>query len=229
MTVNEKPTKTVSGKTIDLAPGTNQVLVDTETPFEKILEYDKEGKQIVFDILDFPEFSAVNLGRLSRQARAAYQMDLRNSIQTASRMADGSDPFESQIKAINKRDPLARSQDTIRTGKAKKLPSGMTHLNVSPDDVEELERVGYRKAKPSEVDIVGSRTKEGAVVLLNPKGGVDNVTMLVDAEDYKKHRKADIAKSEARVGQNIEATKEKMKRYDSRVTIFDESDLVRNR
>ena len=77
------------------------------------------------------------------------------------------------------------------------------------------------------MEIVGSRKKAGAVVLLNQKGDVDNGTMLGGADDYKEHRKAEIAKSEARVGQNLESTKEKMKRYDSRVTIFDDSDLNR--
>ena len=103
----------------------------------------------------------------------------------------------------------------------------MKHLNVMPEEVEELETVGYKKAKPEEVDIVGSREKAGAVVLMNTKGKVDNVTMLVDEEDYKKHRKADRAKSEARLESNIETTKENMKKFDSRVTIFDTGDLTK--
>ncbi len=214
-------------KVVDVAPGENQVLIGSDTAFDDILAYDKEGKHLVFDMLDFPEVSQVNLGLLSKQARMAYQMDLRNSVQTASRTASGEDPYESRIKVIASKDPLARSRDSMRSGQARTLPSGMKHLNVAPEDVSELEQVGYRKAKPGEVEIVGARTKSGAVVLQNKKGEVDNVTMLVDKDSYKAHRKADIARSEARVGQNIESTKEKLRRYDSRVTIFDESDMKR--
>lgn len=217
--------KTPAGKPIELAPGMEQVLVEKSTPFAEILAADKAEKHLIFDMLDFPELSRVNLGKLSQRARMAYQQDYRNAMSVTANKEHGFEPFEDRIKAIGANDPLSRGHESLRKGKAKKLPKGMKHLNVMPEEVEELEAVGYKKAKAEEVDIVGSREKAGAVVLMNNKGKVDNVTMLVDDEDYQKHRKADRAKSAARLESNIETTKENMKKFDSRVTIFDTGEL----
>jgi hypothetical protein len=225
----DKVTKTASGKPIEQTPGSNQELVTRDMPFAQVLELDQAGKQLVFDTLDFPEISPVNLGKLSNPARIAYQMDMRNAHGVQSRTADGSNPYEDRISVIDKADPLARTHGGARVGAAKKLPKGMKHLNVTPDEVSSLEAVGYKKAKPGEVEIVGSSEKSGTVVLKDNKGEVSNVTMLVPAEDYKAHRKAGIAKSEARVNQNLESTKEKMRRYDSRVTVFDKSEMEKKR
>lgn len=223
----DKPTKTASGKDIVQAPGTNQFLVEKGMAFSEIVQADADGKMLVFDVLDFPEISRTNLAKLSNRARMAYQMDLRNAGPISDRLAKGDDPFESRIQVINDRDPLARSTGSLRKGQAKKVPDGMKHLNVGPHEVAELEEVGWRKAKPSEVDIVGAKEKAGAVVLMDNKGKVDNVTMLVEKEAYDKHRKADRERAEARLTANVQQTKEKMKQFDSRVTIFDKSDLVR--
>jgi len=225
----EKPKVTSTGKPITQAPGPQQFLVDGGTSFEDVLEADQAGKFLVFDILDFPEISRVNLGKLSPQARTAYQMDMRNANRVSEKMADGQEPFATRLEVINKRDPLARRDDAMRRGQARKIPKGMKHLNVGTHEVEELERIGWRKAKPDEVDIVGAVAKSDRVVLMNPKGGVDNVTMLVDAKDYEKHRQAERAKTDERLNNNIESTRENLKQYDSRVTVFDKSDLIKKK
>ena len=214
-------------KTKDVAPGENQVLVTKDMPFTDVLKADNDGKFLVFDMLDFPEFSRTNLAKLSKRARAAYQMDLRNAEVTRNRLANGEEPFEQKIKVIGAKDPLSRNHSTFRKGQARKLPKGMKHLNVDPYDVEDLERLGYRKAKPEEVVIEGAREKAGAVVLMNRKGDVDNVTMLVEEEKYAKHREADRAKTQAKLDSNLESTKETMKQFAPRVTIYDKSELVR--
>ena len=216
-----------TSKKIEQTPGKEQILITKGMPFSKIKKADDAGKFLVFDILDFPEISAVNLGKLSNSARMAYQMDLRNAKTVTNRVNNGQNPFEDRIKVIGSRDPLSRGHESMRKGQAKKLPEGMMHLNVDPVDVAELEDVGYRKAKPEEVEIVGSKVKAGAVVLTDRKGNVDNVTMLVEKDKYEKHRESDRAKTQARLDANIEATKENMKQYAPRVTLYDKSDLVR--
>jgi hypothetical protein len=225
----EAAKKTPAGETITPAPGDNQFFIEKGVPFTKILAADKAEKLLVFDVLEFPEISATNLGKLSQRARAAYQMDMRNSSSFAKNKEMGFQPYEERLKAIGDGDPLSRGHEDARKGKARKLPKGMKHMNVMPEEVEELERVGYKKADPDEVEIVGSTVKDGAVVLQDAKGKVGNVTMLVEDEAYKKHRKADRAKTQARLDSNVEATKERMKRFNPRVTIFDESDLTRKK
>lgn len=211
----------------DVAPGENQVLVTKDMAFTDVLKADNAGKYLVFDMLDFPEFSRTNLAKLSKRARAAYQMDLRNAEITKNRVSAGEEPFEHKIKVIGSKDPLSRNHSTFRKGQARKIPEGMKHLNVDPYDVEDLEQLGYRKAKPGEVIIEGAREKAGAVVLMNRKGDVDNVTMLVEEEKYAKHREADREKTQAKLNTNLESTKENMKQFAPRVTIYDKSELVR--
>lgn len=213
---------------IEQTPGDNQVLIKKGMGIDEIAGYDAQGKNLVFDIIHFPQLSMTNLGKLSSQAQMAYQMDMRAAQRTDSIIDAGKVPFSERLEVIGKRDPLSRSSEDMRKGQARMVPKGMMHLNVSPNEVEELEGAGYRKAKPDEVDIVGSKEKAGAVVLADQKGNVDNVAMLVDKEDYEAHRSAIRDKGQARIDANLESTKERMRQYNPKVTIYDKSTLVKH-
>ena len=210
---------------INQAPGKEQVLVTKDTAFQQILKFDKEGKYLVFDIIDFPELSRTQLSKLSPSARTAYQMDMRIAYKTGAKLANGETPFDKRIEIIDKNDPLSRGHSSMRKGQAKKLPQGYKHLNVGPHEVDELRNIGYRLAKPDEVEIVGAKIKDGAVVLTDNHGHVENVTMLVEEDKYQKHREIDRSKAEARLEANIEATKETMRQYAPKVTIYDKTEL----
>lgn len=215
----------MTAETKNPAPGPDQFLVTKGMSFAEVKKADEEGKKLVFDLLDFPEIPLAKLGQLSTQARMAYQMDYRIHGTEKRRKDEGWDTFHDRVKILDDSDPLSRRSESLRVGKAKSLPKGMKHLNVGVHEVDELERAGWRKAKPDEVDIVGAQEKAGAVVLTNPKGGVENVTMLVDAEKYEEHRKAERAKTGARLEANISQTKEKMRQYAPKVTIYDKTEL----
>jgi len=213
---------------IEQTPGDNQVLIKKGMGIDEIAKYDAQGKNLVFDIIHFPKLSMTNLGKLSSQAQMAYQMDLRAAQRTDSIIDSGKVPFSERLEVIGRRDPLSRSSEDLRKGQARSVPAGMMHLNVAPHEVDELESAGYHKAKPDEVDIVGSKTKAGAVVLTDQKGNIDNVAMLVDKESYEAHREAVRDKGQARIDANLESTKERMRQYNPKVTIYDKSTLVKH-
>lgn len=214
---------------ITQASADKQVLIKKGMGIDEIVRYDEAGKFLVFDIIHFPELSMTQLGKLSSKSQMAYQMDLRAAGRVDSIIDDGSKPFSERLQVISDRDPLARRSEDARKGMARKVPKGKKHLNVGAHEVNELERVGWKKAKSEEVDIVGSQNKEGAVVLTDQKGNVENVTMLVDKEDYEAHREADRDRSRARLDTNLEATKENMRRFMPKVTIYDKSDLIQRK
>ena len=192
---------------------------------ESILKADKEGKKLIFDIVDFPEVSNVTLGNLSRENRIAYQEDARIAKRASDRVSGGLSPYTDIRDKLISQDPLHVDNANGNSGKVTDGAKGMHYLAADPRHTGRMERAGYKFVKPGEVSVINGIDKGSKVVLMGDNGNVDNVIMKVDKDDYDKHVAIQAKKSQARLGENLESTKEKMGKYGSKVTLYDKSDF----
>lgn len=201
------------------------VYVDSSMSQSAILKADADGKKLIFDIVDFPELSLTTLGKMSRGNRMAYQMDLRYSKKADQRIADGLSPYSETKKRLDGEDPLGNitSESPFEVRNKSK---DHHYLFPDPRHVDALKRAGYELVKPDGKEQVVHGVKKGDMVaIVGDSGKIDNVAMRVDLEKYNKHVEVNHKKSQARLGQHLDETKEKMAKYSSRVTIHDKSSL----
>lgn len=193
-----------------------------------ILAADSAGKKLIFDIVQFPEVSLVTLGKMSRENQIAYQMDARYADKAGSRMAEGNNPYSDVREELRLEDPLGN----LIQGSAFEIKDGnpnMKYLFPDPKNVEGMLRAGYKLVPESEGATVPQAVKKGdRLCIVGNDGKVDNVAMMVDAEKYAKHDAVKHKRSQARLGQHLESTKDKLQKYAPKVNIYDKSKMYKD-
>ncbi len=190
-----------------------------------ILDADKAGKKLVFDILDFPTLGEGVVRALSPNNRAAYIMDMRNSNAAERKLQEGKTPFRDRLAQIEMDDPLhiTKSRKTSVEGKR----DGWTYSFKSPQEFEKYRKAGFVAVKPSDEEVIpyGEKMSGDRIGIRNSAGEIDLIAMRVPTDKLQKHREAVGKASDARLGEHIQDTKEKMSRYSPKVTIFDQSEF----
>jgi hypothetical protein len=193
----------------------------------EILDQDAAGKKLIFDIVDFPEVSLTTLGNMSRENRMAYQMDSRYASKAGTRMDEGKSPYSDVREQLRQEDPLGN----LIQGSAFEVQNGnpnMKYLFPDPRNVEGMLRAGYKLVSPDDAATVPQTTKKGErMCVMGKDGKVDNVAMMVDAEKYSKHDAVKHKRSQARLGQHMDETKDKLHKYSPKVTIYDKSKMYK--
>ena len=204
----------------------SQFFVEKETTKVDISKADKAGKFLVFDITNFKTLDHEFLNSLSKQSKMAYIMDRRLTAKADDRVSEGKSPFSDTERQMVI-DPLAlahvRNKFTVQNKE-----KGMKYLFPWPQQVSTLQKAGYKLVDPKgKGSMPFGDEKSGRIVVKNAKGEVDNVAMKVSQADYDKHIAYYGNESKRRLGQNVEDTKESMKRYDAKVNIYDKSKLTK--
>ena len=191
----------------------------------QILKADKDGQKLVFDITAFPDVSLPTLSAMSRDNRIGYQQDARLAKRAGDRMSEGKSPYTDMRDKLVAQDPLHVANNVGRTGRVEKGNSKLHYLAAEPRNVDRMKRAGYKLVKPGEADVVNGVEKGERIVLMGDNGKIDNVMMSVGKEDYDKHVEIQGQKSQARLGENTEATKDRLDKYSSKVTVYDDSNF----
>lgn len=225
MTPEEKSKATNSVKKV-MDKKDDVFFVDADSDFDEMVKADKAGKKLVFDIVDFPEVPKEVYAQLSRDGKSAYSMDARYSKKAEKRIKEGKSPYSDIRDRLIAEDPLHVDNAIGNAGRIiGGKEEGMHYIAAEPRHTDRMLRAGYKYVKPGEEEVAGGVKKGERVVLMGDNGKVDNVMMKVDESAYKKHVKIQGQKSQARLGDNLEATKEKMGQYGAKVTIYDDSNF----
>lgn len=220
--------KEVTEKVKETAEINDSFFVEKSTPITAMLAADKAKKKLIFDIVDFPELPKETLGKLSKDARMAYQMDLRYSNKAAERMAEGESPYSETRDKIIAEDPL-RIHGAGGAFEIEGKREDVHYFFPDPKDVERFQRAGYSLVKPEDPETVVNGVKKGdRIVITGDAGKVEHVAMKVDKKSYGKHRDAVVKVGQARLGQTVEETKERMRQYAPKVNIYDKTTLPKD-
>ena len=198
-----------------------QFFIDATTNYNDIIKADKEGKKFVFDFLDFPELPPKVYKQLSKMNKSFYVQDRRMAARAAEKVADGRDPFYNADDYIGT-DPLAHVKAGSRLH-VENPAENTKYLFPHYRDAEMLKRAGYDFVTVDDKEVIPNaiKTSEGRYIFKDSQGKPDIIAMKVDADKYKKHIEYYGKLSKKKIGSHKEDTKRKMRRYDSKVHLYD--------
>lgn len=167
------------------------VIVTVETPLESIVQYDEEGRKLIFRVEpgEFPEIPEDWLLKLSKKNKDSYLVSKRLHADRMENAAD-EEVYEDIVVGEN----MGNARDRLNV---EGLPEGLSHRWVRPDRVEHYRRRGWKVYEGKDVKTLDNKKTSGARTISN-MGVREHYLMVIDNDLKEKHSKENREKREAR-------------------------------
>lgn len=191
-------------------------LCDAATPFETLLEWDRDGKRIAFahEGADWKELDAKELEQLSAFTKGVYGIMRKQH--------EAYDPVANEEQASIKVTGQAMGSSIARRAAPLGASKGLVLAGFRPDQLEGAYERGFRAARPGEIK-AGAVLKDGHYEMVRASdGSTEQIWLVKDRDQHEADDRAKDAEVMADSGRRFAAAEEEVARTGYKAVHVDE-------